>query len=465
MAKQKLEVLTAYDEKLIEELPLANQKDVDKSLSTARALADNPSKRIPVPERIEILERTRELLRERYDEIVETAAKEGGKPLIDTRVEVTRSINGFKAAIDEISNMTGTEIPMNLNTASLNRMAYTFREPIGVVVAICAFNHPFNLAVHQIIPAVAVGCPVIIKPAGTTPLSAINLVNLLYKAGLPKEWAQVIIANNRIAEKLATDPRVDFLTFIGSSRVGWYLSSKVAPGVRCALEHGGAAPVIVEPDADLEDTLPLLAKGGLYHAGQVCVSVQRVFAHRSIARKVAGGLKSLAKKMKVGNPLDENTDIGPLILPREVDRVNGWVREAVRKGGKMIFGGKKIGGTCYEPTIIVDPPLNVKLSQLEIFGPVIAVYSYKDRDDAISMANSIPLSFQAAIFTKNIDAALDTVKRINATAVMVNDHSAFRVDWMPFRGAKESGLGIGGIPYSMHEMTHEKMMVFRSSVL
>lgn len=465
MAKKVLEVLTAYDEKLIEELPYDELKKANRALSVARSLADDPSKRIPIPERIKILETTMSLVEERYDNIVKTAAMEGGKPLIDSRAEVTRAINGIKVAIDEISKMTGTEIPMNLNSASLNRMAYTFREPIGVVVAICAFNHPFNLAIHQIIPAVAVGCPVIIKPASTTPLSAINLVNILHESGLPKHWAQVIIANNQVAEKIVTDARVDYLTFIGSNRIGWYLRSKISPGTRCALEHGGAAPVIVEPDADIDNALPLLAKGGLYHAGQVCVSVQRVFAHQSIIRSVVNGLKKLANKMKVGDPLDEDTDIGPLILPGEVDRVHDWVKEAVRKGGKLICGGKKISRTCYEPTIILNPPQKVKLSQSEIFGPVIAVYSYKNRDNAISMANSLPLSFQASIFTKDIDVALDTVKRINATTVMINDHTAFRVDWMPFRGAKESGIGTGGIPYTMHEMTHEKLMVIRSSAL
>ncbi|HSG32121.1 MAG TPA: aldehyde dehydrogenase family protein [Thermodesulfobacteriota bacterium] len=465
MAVKTLKVLTAYDEKVIDELPLATENDANKMLNAARKLADDPSKRIPIPERIEILERAQQILKDRYDDIVGTACKEGGKPFIDTQVEITRSINGFGVTKEEIANMRGTEIPMNLNAASLNRMAYTFREPIGVVIAVCAFNHPFNLAVHQVLPAIAVGCPVIIKPASTTPLSSINLVNILYEAGLPKGWAQVITCDNKVSEQLVTDPRVDFLTFIGSGRVGWYLKSKVAPGVRCELEHGGAAPVIVEPDADLDDALPLMAKGGLYHAGQVCVSVQRVFAHSSVTKKVANGLARLAKKMNVGDPLDPKTEVGPLILPREVDRVHDWVKEATRRGGKLLCGGKKIGRTCYEPTVILDPPQKCNLSQLEIFGPVIAVYTYKERDEAIALANSLPLSFQAAIFTKNIDTALDSIKRLNARAVMVNDHTAFRVDWMPFGGNKESGLGMGGIPYSMHEMTQEKMMVIRSSVL
>ena len=465
MATKKLRVLTAFDETLIRELPYDGPAKAEKALATARALADDRSKWLSGSERIQILERAKEIVRERYDEIVETSAMEGGKPLVDTKAEVTRAISGISVAIEEIGKLTGKEIVMNVNSACMNRMAYTFREPIGVVVAICAFNHPFNLGIHQVITAVAAGCPVIIKPASTTPLSAINLVQILHDSGLPKEWAQVLILNNRVAETLVTDNRVDYMTFIGSGRVGWYLKSKLAPGTRCALEHGGSAPVIFEADADIDDALPLLAKGGLYHAGQVCVSVQRLFAHQKVARKVANGLARIAKKLKVGDPLDARTDVGPLIQPREVDRVHDWVKEAVRKGGKLICGGKKISRTCYEPTIILDPPQNVKLSREEIFGPVIAVYSYKSRDEAIRLANSLPLAFQASVFTKNLDTALDTVKRLNAAAVMVNDHTAFRVDWMPFRGAKESGIGTGGIPYSMEEMTQEKLMVIKSDVL
>lgn len=461
----KLSVLTAYDEKIIKQLPCDDQDKAEKALATARSLADDRSKWLSAAERIEILSRAKELVRQRYDEIVKTAAMEGGKPLMDTRAEVTRAINGIQVAVEEISRLTGKEIAMNVNAASLSRMAYTFREPIGVVFAICAFNHPFNLCIHQVVTAVAAGCPVIIKPANTTPLSAITLAEILHESGLPKGWVQVLISDNEVAEKSATDKRVNYLTFIGSARVGWYLRSRLAPGTRCALEHGGSAPVIFEADADVDQALPLLAKGGFYHAGQVCVSVQRVFVNQKVTGKVTEGLAEIAKKLKVGDPLDEQTDVGPLILPKETDRVHQWVSEAAEQGGKLICGGKKLSRTCYEPTVILDPPQNVRVSHEEIFGPVIAVYSYKDRHEAIKLANSVPMSFQASVFTRDIDAALDTVRKIKAAAVMVNDHTAFRVDWMPFRGADESGIGTGGIPYTMREMTEEKLMVIRSDVL
>jgi len=264
---------------------------------------------------------------------------------------------------------------------------------------------------------------------------------------------------------LVADERVAFLTFIGSAKVGWMLRAKVHPGVRCALEHGGAAPVIVEPDADLKDMLPLLAKGGFYHAGQVCVSVQRVFVHESLVKEVSDGLVSLAKKLIVGDPLNEKTEVGPLIQEREVDRIDQWVTQAKDKGGTILTGGKKIGTTCYEPTVILNPPLDADVSRKEIFGPVICVYSCKNRDEAIKRANDVPFSFQASVFTKNIDIALDTMKRLNALAVMINDHTAFRVDWMPFGGRKQSGLGIGGILPAMEEMTEEKMFVVKSAAL
>ncbi len=292
-----------------------------------------------------------------------------------------------------------------------------------------------------------------------------GFVEILYQAGLPKDWCQAIVCQNEAAEQLVVDSRVNYFSFIGSAKVGWYLRSKLSAGTRCALEHGGSAPVIVEPDADIEEMLPALAKGGFYHAGQVCVSVQRVFVHQSICEDVANRLAQIAKKLVVGNPMDEKTEIGPLILPREVDRVEEWVHEALAAGAIVLTGGKRISDTCYEPTVLLNPPTNVRVSNQEIFGPVVCVYAYSDRSEAIKIANSLDVHFQAAVFTKNIDIALECVKKLNATAVMVNDHTAFRVDWMPFGGRDSSGIGMGGIQYSMHEMTREKLMVFKSKVI
>ena len=460
---EKLKVRSPYDGHLIKEVDLDDETRIEQALTTAEKLEQK--KPLPIPERISILNKTADLVEAKAEEFARQSAEEGGKPLIDSRIELTRAVQGIREAANSIGQLTGHEIPMNLTPSSMNRMAFTTREPIGIVAAISAFNHPFNLIVHQVIPGVAVGCPVIVKPARTTPLSCLNLVNSLYEAGLPKEWVQVIICKGSQAEKFATDPRVSFLTFIGSGEVGWGLRSKLAEGARCALEHGGAAPVIVEPDADIDDALPLLAKGGFYHAGQVCVSVQRIFVHEDIVESFSNKLVVIAKNLVVGDPTDEKTEVGPLIEEGEVDRIHNWVEEAKAAGGKILTGGNKIGNTCYEPTVILNPPYDINVSQCEIFGPVINIYSYKNRNEAIKFANDVPFAFQAAVFTNDINAALESAKDLNAAAVMINDHTAFRVDWMPFAGRKSSGLGVGGILPSMIEMTEEKLIVFRSKLI
>ena len=460
---EKLKVRSPYDGHLIKEVDLDDEARIEEALATADELLQK--KPLPIPERIFILNKTADLVEAKAEEFARQSAEEGGKPLIDSRIELTRAVQGIREAANSIGQLTGHEIPMNLTPSSMNRMAFTTREPIGIVAAISAFNHPFNLIVHQVIPGVAVGCPVIVKPARTTPLSCLNLVNCLYEAGLPKQWVQVIICKGSQAEKFATDPRVSFLTFIGSGKVGWSLRSKLAEGARCALEHGGAAPVIVEPDADIDDALPLLAKGGFYHAGQVCVSVQRIFVHEDIVESFSSKLVAIAKNLVVGDPTDEKTEVGPLIEEGEVDRIHNWVEEAKAAGGKILTGGNKIGKTCYEPTVILNPPYDINVSQCEIFGPVINIYSYKNRNEAIKFANDVPFSFQAAVFTNDINAALESAKDLNAAAIMINDHTAFRVDWMPFAGRKSSGLGIGGILPTMIEMTEEKLIVFRSKLI
>lgn len=459
---KRLKVHSPYDGHLLAEIDMDDASRVETTLETAYQLAQDRDKILPASRRIEILEKTADLVQSKAEEFARQAAEEGGKPLVDSRVELARAIQGIREAAQSIRQLTGHEVPMNLTAASMNRMAVTIREPIGVVAAISAFNHPFNLIVHQVIPAVAVGCPVIVKPARATPLSCFNLVQCLYEAGLPQQWCQAIICESSLAEKMVTDSRVAFLTFIGSGEVGWKLRAKLAPGTRCALEHGGAAPVIVDHDADLEDALPLLAKGGFYHAGQVCVSVQKVFVHESIVDTFSKMLVALAEKLVVGDPADEKTEVGPLIQKSEVDRVARWVKEAEADGAKILTGGKKIGERCYAPTVILNPSDKSKVSAHEIFGPVINVYSFNDRAEAIARANRTPFSFQAAVITRNVDTALDTAKKMNAATVMINDHTAFRVDWMPFGGRKTSGLGVGGILPTMMEMTEEKLVVFRS---
>jgi len=462
---KKLDIYNPYDRSIIESIPMHGTEEIDRALARARGLYSNRKKWLSPHTRIEILEKVAAIMEDRIEELITTAAREGGKPYIDSRVEVLRAINGVKLAIRHIGQLKGQEIPMGLTKASVNRLAFTRMEPIGVVASVSAFNHPLNLIIHQTVTAIAAGCPVIVKPARSTPLSCLKFADILKEAGLPEEWCQVIICGHEDSERLISDPTIKYMSFIGSARVGWSLRKKLAPGTHCAMEHGGAAPVIVEPDADMEEMLPALLKGGFYHAGQVCVSVQKIYIHKNIAGEVAGKLGEMAKKLIVGDPLDQKTEVGPLIEPEEVDRIEEWVNEAISEGAELVCGGKRISNTCYEPTVLLNPPESSTISKNEVFGPVICIYSYSDREKAIELANSLPFCFQAAVFSKNIDIALDTANRLKATAVMINDHTAFRVDWMPFGGSEESGIGVGGIPYTMREMSREKLTVIKSSLL
>ncbi len=461
--KSKLDIFAPFDNKLIATADTADAAGVDTAIATAYKLYRNKDLWLAPAKRLEILSNAMHIMKQREDELAIEAAREGGKPLMDSKVEVARAIDGLKICMETLRTQAGEEIPMNLNAASFGRLAMTRYEPIGVVAAISAFNHPLNLIVHQVGPAVAVGCPVIVKPAEDTPISCFNFVNILYEAGLPEEWCQCFVVDDlAVAEKFVTDSRVAFLSFIGSAKVGWMLRSKLTPGARCALEHGGVAPAIVAQDADLDQALPLLAKAGLYHAGQVCVSAQRVFVHESIVREFANRLTAIAKAQKIGDPTLPETEIGPIIRRRELERIKEWVDEAVEQGAELLCGGKPFSESCYESTILYDPPKTAKVSTLEIFGPVICVYPYTNLDEIIDIANSLPYSFQACVFTKDIDTALRCYSRLDASAVMVNEHTAFRVDWMPFAGLKQSGLGVGGINYTMEDMQIKKLLVIKS---
>lgn len=460
-----IEVLNPYTQEVIKEYTLSGADEMEKAISLAYATFKDREKWLPKYRRVEILERTVVLMSGRKEELTKIAAKEGGKPYKDSVVEVERAINGVRLAIEDLSYFAGEEIPMGHTKSSANRLAFTRREPIGVVASISAFNHPLNLIIHQVIPAIAVGAPVIVKPAGTTPMSCFNFVEILYEAGLPKEFCQAILCGNDVAEKLVIDKRVNFLSFIGSAKVGWMLRSKVAPGTRCALEHGGVAPVIVTKHANLADNIAGLVKGGYYHAGQVCVSVQRIYVHESILEDFCDLFVQEVRKLKTGDQMSHETDCGPLILPKETDRVESWVNEAITEGAKLLVGGKRIGNSLFEPTVLLNPSEVSKISEEEVFGPVVCIYSYSNETEAVDRCNQLPYAFQAAVITDHLEEALNLTQEINATAVMVNDHTAFRVDWMPFGGRDESGLAMGGIKYSMHDMSREKLIVFKSKYL
>lgn len=461
-----LKVHSPYDGAEVGAAPLSTADDIEHALAGAADLFGNRKRWLPKNIRVQILRAAAALIAQRRETIALLAAHEGGKPFNDSLVEVDRAADGLLCCVEELRTNAGQVIPMGLNATSAGRVAFSLREPIGVVVGISAFNHPFNLVAHQVGPAIAVGAPVVVKPAPATPLSCMMLLDILYEAGLPREWATMVLPDDlALATRLASDPRVAFLSFIGSADVGWKLRRSLPPGARCALEHGGVAPVIVAADADLDATAPCLARGAFWHAGQACVSVQRIFAHQSIAAEVAERLAIHGRLLKTGDPLSAATDVGPLITQRECARVDEWVQEAIDAGARLVSGGKKLSASCYANTVLMAPPTGAKVSQKEIFGPVVCVYPYDDIDAAIASANSLPYTFQAAAFSRSLDTAMHCYRQLDATTVMINENSLFRVDWMPFGGARLSGHGTGGMQFSMRDMQLEKTMVMRSDAL
>jgi acyl-CoA reductase-like NAD-dependent aldehyde dehydrogenase len=460
------EVRSPWDDSLIATFDQVDLEGAGQALATAERLFRNRDAWLSPARRIEILRRAAELMHSRRDHLAREAAHEGGKPLIDSLVEADRAVDSIRICVEHLRLQGGEEIPMGRTASSGGRLAFTQFEPIGPVLAFSAFNHPLNLIAHQVGPALAAGCPVVVKPAKATPLSCFRLVQILREAGLPDQWCQPLVTVDLdVANQMVADPRVAFFTFIGSGDVGWRLRRQLAPGTRCSLEHGGAAPVIVAADADLDYATPLLVKGGFYHAGQVCVSVQRVFADRRIAQALAGRIASAAVGQTVGDPTHIETEVGPLIRAGEVTRVDQWVQEAIQAGAVLLSGGRILANHCYAPTVLFDPPQSTQVMQHEVFGPVVCISPFDSFDEAIQKANSLPYVFQAAIFTRDLDTALRAARRLDASAVMVNDHTAFRVDWMPFAGLRQSGLGVGGIPYTMAEMQVKKLIVLRSKEL
>ena len=459
-----LKVVQAFDRVQFAEIETDDAVALERKLQAAERLFEDRDGWLKPHQRIAVLRKLATLMEGRRDHLAMQIAREGGKPLTDAIVETIRAIDGVHNAADELRNFAGREIPMGLSAAAENRWAFTTKEPIGIVAAISAFNHPLNLIVHQVVPAIATGCPVIVKPASATPLSCLDFVALVREAGLPEPWCQTFVTqDNNLAEKLATDSRVAFLSFIGSARVGWSLHGKLAPGTRSALEHGGAAPAIIDRSADLDKIIEPIVKGGYYHAGQVCVSTQRIYVHDDIAEEFTQRLVARVDKLRTADPTLKDTEVGPLIQPREADRVSEWIAEAVSGGAVLATGGERLSETTLRPAVLLNPATDAKVSRLEVFGPVVAVSRYADLDDAIHRANALPAAFQASIFAQDIDNAMRAANRLNASAVMINDATAFRTDWMPFAGRRESGYGTGGIPYTMRDMTQEKMILMQKS--
>lgn len=446
----------------IESLAIDDKITALNKIDKAQALFHDKSRQLSLHQRIPLLERLAELMISRQDQFSLLISNEGGKPLMDAKVEVCRAIAGIHMAIQAAADDRGQVIPLGHQASSAGRLNFTQKFPRGVVLAFSAFNHPLNLIIHQVIPAFATGCPCVVKPAPDTPLSCLKLVATMLEAGIPEDYIRCVITDQiDTADALVRSDKIAFFTFIGSARVGWMLRSILAPGVRCALEHGGVAPCIVTASADLDKAIPAITKGGFYHAGQVCVSTQRVYVEQSIMAEFVSRLTTAVAALKVGDARNDDTEVGPLIRSSEVSRVDDWVNEAVQLGAKLAIGGSVENQRYYQPTVLLEPSANAKVSCQEVFGPVVCVYGYESLDQVMGLVNLPSIAFQASIFSESLKEIYQAYDGFDASAIMVNDHTAFRDDVMPFAGLRSSGLGVGGIPHTVEEMQFEKMMVLK----
>ncbi|MDQ8202204.1 aldehyde dehydrogenase family protein [Pelagicoccus sp. SDUM812003] len=455
--KRTFPVTSPYDGQTLEELEYNSPDEVESFLSQGCDLARK--KPLEKWRRIEALEYASARLKRDIDCFAMLIAQEAGKPLRDARVEALRASEGLKHAANTLAMSHGREVPFDHVSSDRSASGSTVLEPIGLVVAISAFNHPLNLVVHQVAPAIAAGCPVIIKPSLDTPLSCRKLVDLLVESGISEEYCRVALVENDLSEKLVTDKRVAFLSFIGSARVGWSLRSKLAPGTRCSLEHGGVAPAIVLDDADFSLAAERLAIGAYYHAGQVCVSTQRIFVSKRNLDFFVEFFEKASLGLIVGDPRSDETQIGPLIRQKEADRVATWIEDALESGGKLLFRGKRLGPNLLGPSAVLNPSKNCRLAMEEVFGPVVVIFTYDTVEEAVAEANALPWAFQASVFSKSLTEVENVGRQLDASTVLVNEHTAFRVDSMPFSGWRESGLGQGGIEATFHEMCREKLTI------
>jgi acyl-CoA reductase-like NAD-dependent aldehyde dehydrogenase len=453
------DVVSPYSGKVIARVEQADAEVVEAAMQLATDTFHGERAAMPPHRRAEILEDLAGQMKARHQELSLTIALEGGKPLKDARIEVTRAINTVKLSAAAATELDGEQQAMGGTAGNESKLTLTLREPIGVVSSISAFNHPVNLIAHQVAPPLAAGNTVLLKPSGDTPISALKMGDMLRRAGLPDGFLTILPCEPPVAEQLASDERVNYLSFIGSAKVGWHLRRSAADGTRVGLEHGGNAPAIIDAAADLELAVCQCLTGGFYHAGQVCVSVQRIYLHRAIAEEFISLYQPAVEALSVGDPTSENTDVGPLIRPREVERVQSWVDAAAAAGAEILTGGGALGNSCFEPTLLLKAKPGMDVVDREVFGPVVCLFVYDELEEAIAAANDGPNGFQSAVFTRDVDVGFQAARALDFSAVMINDSTAFRVDWMPFGGRHQSGLGMGGVKYSIEEMTQPKLIV------
>jgi acyl-CoA reductase-like NAD-dependent aldehyde dehydrogenase len=447
-----IEVRSPYSGEVVGRVPKAGAAETKRAIDAAEEAMREP---LPAHKRAEILVRVAGALGRRHDEVAQTISAEAGKPMKAARVEASRAMSTYTFSAVEARKLAGEMVPMDASQAGVGKLAFTIRHPIGVVGAISPFNFPLNLVAHKIAPALAAGCAVVLKPAGQTPLSALLLAELEEEAGLPPGWLNVLAGpSSEIGDVIVEDERVKLLTFTGSGGVGWGLAARAARK-RVKLELGNSTPVIVCADADLEQAASSLAANAFSFAGQSCISVQRIYVERAAYDDLVQRFIPKVEELVIGDPGEEDTDVGPVIDEGARDRILEWVRES---GGEILTGGD-LEGDLIRPTVIASPPPDAKVSCEEVFGPVCTVTPVDSLDDAIRQANSTRYGLQAGIFTSDIRAALKAARELEFGGVTVNEAPTFRADQMPYGGVKDSGNTREGPHYAVREMTEERVVV------
>jgi acyl-CoA reductase-like NAD-dependent aldehyde dehydrogenase len=453
-------VRSPWDGSAVGGVPELGAADVDRAVRTAReALASQP---LEPWQRAAVLDRAVTLLSEpeRSEALARTIAAEAAKPLKTARVEAQRAIGTFTFAAVEARRLAGEMVPVAASPVGSGKLAFTLRVPIGVVGAIAPFNFPLNLVAHKVAPAIAAGCPVVLKPASQTPLTALLLATMLVEeCGLPAGYLHVVTGGGgTVGNALVDHPDVAMITFTGSPEVGWAIQAR-APRKRVRLELGNNSPVIIEPDADIERAASAISVAGFSHAGQSCISTQRIYVHESVARRFTDALVPRVEALVVGDPLDPDTDVSALINRSEAERVSAWLEEAVAGGARVLCGGPGVVGSVVRPTVLSGVTPDMQVCRNEVFGPVVGIATYTDFDDAVRLANDTRYGLQAAVYTSDLGRALTAARSLDFGGVIINETPTWRADQMPYGGLRDSGNTREGPHWTVQEMTESRLVV------
>jgi acyl-CoA reductase-like NAD-dependent aldehyde dehydrogenase len=451
-----VEIRSPYDGTLIARVVQGRREHAEAAIAAA-VKAFGTTRRLPAFERQRVLRRISASIAERKEEFSRTLAQEAGKPIKGARIEVERAIFTFNVAAEESTRIYGEYLPLDWQEFTAGRWGIVRRFPLGPIAGITPFNFPINLVAHKVAPAIAAGCPMVLKPAPQTPLCSLLLAECVQQAGWPDGGLNVLPLSNEDAGLLVTDDRIKLISFTGSVPVGWDIKRR-AGKKKVVLELGGNAAVIVHSDADLSYAADRCLTGGFAYAGQTCISVQRILVEHSVYGKFADLLIEGVKKLKVGDPLDDSTDVGPLIRESDAVRTAVWIDEAVRAGARLLCGGNR-KGLMVEPTVLTGTRPDMKVNSQEVFGPVVTVEPYKDFDQALRMVNNSAYGMQAGIFTRDAKLLFQAYDELEVGGVIAGDVPSFRVDHMPYGGVKDSGLGREGLRYAIEEMTEPKLLV------